>query len=457
MEISSAAVLTSSSGLGVVPEDPRSGILPELGPDWIVLRNCALGGNGPRIGLALLHPRVGVAFVDLVAGDTNAADRFRRALDARRFPAIFGGYPPIVQVVLPGEDAAELHRLLAAAFHAEPSPVLALGEAWIGTACAAIESELPIVAPERHLPPRRRGRHSALLWRTAVLAALGGVAAAVLLPILVLNGRGPGAPTIRFTAALVASPTTVPSADPDLPLTAAALTDDDDLTARDVAEALISAEPLSVTETVYAPLLAQDAPIPAIAAAVVEDLPEALPPEALPMEAASQDAAPKEALSDAPEAAPPAAALPAEEGATVEVVATPESENAPAGPDTAIRTRTPPTTTTTSIAAEPPAADFAFSSDRAPEHAAAGPPPFPSPAQRAVAFEPAHPAALQAAPPRASSRRLALPAGAAPAAPNAGSGGAARCREILMRATMEGTLSEGDKAFLRRGCHSARG
>ena len=32
-----------------------------------MLRNCALGGDGPRIDLALLHPRVGVAFVDFVA------------------------------------------------------------------------------------------------------------------------------------------------------------------------------------------------------------------------------------------------------------------------------------------------------------------------------------------------------------------------------------------------------
>ena len=275
MEISSAVVLTSTSGLGVVPEAPRSGILPELGPDWLVLRNCALGGDGPRVGLALLHPRVGVAFVDLVADETNAADRFRRALDARRFPAIFGGYPPIVQVFLPGEEAAELHRLLAAAFHAEPSPVVALGEAWIGTACAAIEWELPIAAPERHLPPSAAGATARSVAHSRA-AALGGVAAAVLLLILVLPRRGPEAPTIRPTAALVASPAAVPSADPDLSLAAALI--EDDLTERDVAEALISAEPLTVTEAAYAPLLpSEHAPASAIAAAIIEDLPEALP------------------------------------------------------------------------------------------------------------------------------------------------------------------------------------
>jgi hypothetical protein len=434
------------SRLKAIPEGPRRGRLPASGPDWIMLRNCALGGDGPRIELALLHPSVGVAFVDRVAEETNAVHRLRRALDARRFPAIFGGYPPMVRVVLPRGNAAELHRLLAAAFGAEPPPALAGGDAWIGTARAAIEAELPIVAPERRLP-RRRQRRRALLWRTTALAALGSVAAAVLLAVPVLPGHGPKGPAIRSTT-LVAWPTAAPSADADLFLTTATI--EDDHTARDVAEALMSAELPTVAKAAYTLALPQAAPISAIVAAAVEEL-----PEALPVRAAVQGAALAPALSDTPEAAPPEDALPGEEGTAIGVAETPESDDASAGTDLAMRTETPPRTTAKSTDAEPPGADFPPASERAPKHAAAEPPPvLPSP-KHAMVSESARPAAHQT-PPAASSRRTVLPASTAPPAADAGSG-AGRCREILLRATMEGTLSEGDRAFLRRGCHSPRG
>jgi hypothetical protein len=240
-------------------------------------------------------------------------------------------------------------------------------------------------------------------------------------------------------------PAEAPSADPDLPSLAAPI--EDGHTARDVAEALISTELPTVTKAAYAPLLPADAPTSTIVAAV-EDL-----PNSLPMDAAGQEAAPTAALSDTPETAPPEETLPGEKGTAIEVAARPEPEDAPADTDAVIQTETPPRTATTSIAAELPAADIAPAFDRAPEHVASEPPPPPA-AKTAGAYEPARPAALRASP-HADTRRAALPASATTRAPDAGSG-AARCREILLRATMEGLLSEGDRAFLRRGCQSPR-
>jgi hypothetical protein len=167
---------------GVPPDSTRRaafdgamvGAVPELGPGWVALRNCALGGGGPRVGLVLLHPSVGVALVDVVPKATDAAARLRRALDARRFPAIFGGYPPVARVVLPAERFPDLGRILDAEFEAQPPLALAGGDGWVRTARAALESELPVAAPER----LRTKRPRRFRWRPVVLA--GGASAAAL-------------------------------------------------------------------------------------------------------------------------------------------------------------------------------------------------------------------------------------------------------------------------------------
>ena len=205
----------------------------EAGPGWIALRKCPLGDNGPRVTLALVHGGVGVALVEFEAKETDAARRLRRALDARRFPAIFGGYPPIVQVVLPASSSTELGRVVAA-FEAQPPLALAGGDAWVRTARAAIEAKPPAAVPE---PPRTGQRH-AFPWRAAiVLAVVGGTSAAALALVFALPGRDPGNATRGPAIVAFAS---APGTAPDLPREAAS--EDDGHTAWDVAAALISAE-----------------------------------------------------------------------------------------------------------------------------------------------------------------------------------------------------------------------
>ena len=58
--LAAGPLVTSASAAGsdvAVPGVPS-------GPGWLVLRDCPLGGNGPPVGLALLHPKIGVALVD---------------------------------------------------------------------------------------------------------------------------------------------------------------------------------------------------------------------------------------------------------------------------------------------------------------------------------------------------------------------------------------------------------
>jgi hypothetical protein len=140
---------------------PDAAALPGLpsGPGWLVLRDCPLGGGGPPVDLALLHPKIGVALVDFHGAARDAADRFRRALDARRFPAIFGGYPPVVRAVVPPDRLAELGHVLSARFGAEPPPSLKGGDAWVPTARSALEAK-PAPGGPRRRPARRRARNT---------------------------------------------------------------------------------------------------------------------------------------------------------------------------------------------------------------------------------------------------------------------------------------------------------
>jgi hypothetical protein len=186
------ALMPTNGGRSAAIADAPDGSDAAPGPGWLVLRNCAIGGGGPRVRLTLLHPDVGIALLDPDPDRTNAVDRVRQALDARRFPAIFGGCPPIVRAVLPaGGSVDDLGRVLTAAFGAQPPLALAGGDAWIGTARAAIEAELPVAAPER-LRARRRGRASPWRRAAAPLAVAAAASAAVLALVSALPALGPG-------------------------------------------------------------------------------------------------------------------------------------------------------------------------------------------------------------------------------------------------------------------------
>ena len=178
MNASTSGVPTA--GLRAALDGAACGPRPDLDAGWVVLRNCALGGDGPRIGLVLLHAGIGVALVDFAPSSTDAVGRLRRALDARRFPAIFGGYPPVVRVVLPADRLRDLGRVLAAEFRWQPPLALAGGDAWVRTARAAIEADLPVADPERALLAARR-RHGAVRWRAAALAVVAGGAVGALM------------------------------------------------------------------------------------------------------------------------------------------------------------------------------------------------------------------------------------------------------------------------------------
>lgn len=443
------AGLPPTSNPRAAPEGAPCGAAAELGSGWLVLRNCALEGGGPRISLALLHPGVGVALVDFVPKEANASDRLRRALDARRFPAIFGGYPPIVRAVLPAERLAELGRVLAAAFEAQPPLALAGGDAWIGTARAALEAELPVTAPERLHARQRR----ASPWRSAVLAALGGAAVGALALVSALPRGDPGGAPHR---PVVMASATAPGTDPDLLFEAAP--PGDDFTAFDVAAALMSAESVADAETATAP--AEPEVAPTATAATRWELPEPTPiAQATGADHQPPNASPSTVSADAPEAVPEpetsAAAV-----ATAVATAPQETEGAAAEVAGAVEERPEPPAPPAPVAAEPPSAP-AIGVDPAPRHSPlsatapadakdAAPEPR-SPPKRVTAPQdpPARPAAPQQ-PPATAGRRAALPVNAASPAP--GAGGEARCRAILVRATMGGSLSDGDKEFLRRGC-----
>ena len=379
---------------------------PEADPGWLVLRNCALGDDGPRVGLVLVHPSIGVALVDFAREATDAVGRLRRAFDARRFPAIFGGYPPVARAVLPAVRLPDLGRILAAQFKAQPPLALAGGDAWVRTARAAIEAERPIAAPEPLRARKRRG----LPWRTAALTVLAGASVCALVAaMLVLPRRGSEEPARRAFAAVTAQ-----GIAPGFPL--GTVPESEDPTP-DTPSALSSPAKNAVTALSAAP----------------HPGPEAVP--------AGEEFTALEVL---------AALLPAEPaaGAGGEVAADPHTSESPPTPTAALG-ENPPEPTPVPVA---PAA----SSDRAIWQA----PPSATAVLDAsdAAFKTRSPARRAAVPVDASSRSPPSQAPASggpravlPATP-AEAGDGRRCRDIVARATAEGVLSDEDKAYLRRGC-----
>lgn len=175
----SAAGPPVSSPDATPPTGPAVPGLPS-GPGWLVLRDCPVGGGGPPVDLALLHTRIGVALVhlaDTAAASPDPADRFRRALDDRRFPAIFGGYPPVVGVAVPADRLADLGQILSARFRAEPPLALEGGDAWVPTARAALEAA-PVADDRARLATAAARGGEVSPWRAAVSVAAAAAAGA---------------------------------------------------------------------------------------------------------------------------------------------------------------------------------------------------------------------------------------------------------------------------------------
>ena len=153
-----------------------------------------------RVRCALVHPRVGIALLDIIPDrpTPEPVERLQCALEQLEFRAIFGGWPPIVYRRLALGQLSELGIVLATAFASEAPLALAGGDAWVGGALRALTALAPDVegapaqvaeprgpdrpnaahkAPEARAP-RRAGRPvgvPAVLCGCLVALALGGV------------------------------------------------------------------------------------------------------------------------------------------------------------------------------------------------------------------------------------------------------------------------------------------
>ncbi|MBV8702503.1 MAG: hypothetical protein JO118_02230 [Acetobacteraceae bacterium] len=178
-----------------------------LQPGWMVVSRCGFGvpSEPPaRVRCALVHPRIGVALLDIIPDrlTPEPAERLRRALDQLEFRAIFGGWPPIVYRRLALGQLSELGIVLAAAFAAEAPLALAGGDAWVGSALRALTAIAPDpdgaptqveephgpdhpnathLAPEARVPRRAGGRVGVPAVLCGCLVALA-LAAVLLLP-----------------------------------------------------------------------------------------------------------------------------------------------------------------------------------------------------------------------------------------------------------------------------------
>jgi hypothetical protein len=125
----------------------------DMRPGWIVLRDCLLADDGrgtrARVRYALLHPKIGIALLDVLPGATTpgAPDRMRRLLDASNFRRAFGDFPPIVYLCVRSRALSEIAPLLAREFGVLPPLAPTGGDAWVAAArwaLAAAEQSLRV-------------------------------------------------------------------------------------------------------------------------------------------------------------------------------------------------------------------------------------------------------------------------------------------------------------------------
>jgi hypothetical protein len=380
------------------------------GPGWLVLRDCPLGGGGPPVGLALLHPKIGVALVDFAPTAVNAADRLRRELDVRRFPAIFGAYPPVVWTVLPEDRLSELGHTLAAGFRAEPHFALQGDDAWVSTARAALEAKPRTGRPAAH----RERRREVPPWQAAVFilgAAAAGASAAAVVAVMP-PGRGPADAPGPATTAAAPRPA---RPQPEIPLTATEFRPAPAAAERTAAELRPAPPPPAEVELNHSAVELRPAPEADAAAGADTDF------AALPMDAGDGPApVAGDDLAETP--APTEAAGPVESavGAAADLpLPVPPGAASPDPPDAA--GEQPPRPTRTAGLADAPAR------------------------------------AAPLAPPPTADRRATSPLAPPTAAvPFAETATGRRCRDILVKTTLGERLSNGDKEHLRHGCQQPR-
>lgn len=137
--------------------------LIQLDASWLILGDLRLGGphDAPLADYAVLHPRHGVALIDVVHRRLGEPEqRLRKFLREQTFSARFPGTLPIVRLVLPPCDAAALERQLRAAF-AQVAPLTIVDPDWVAAinsvlAPTALASTRPGFPLFRRPAPRRR-------------------------------------------------------------------------------------------------------------------------------------------------------------------------------------------------------------------------------------------------------------------------------------------------------------
>jgi hypothetical protein len=122
---------------GTYMHDAISRSVPELKrlPDgWVSGRSCDLGGlpgQTVRVDYVLMHPRLGVALIELGKLDGDAEDVLRRRLTEARFSAIFPGHLPILHGSVDEAELPSLTEILVEEFAGLPPVSLAGGDAWV--------------------------------------------------------------------------------------------------------------------------------------------------------------------------------------------------------------------------------------------------------------------------------------------------------------------------------------
>ncbi|NGM20793.1 hypothetical protein G3576_12280 [Roseomonas stagni] len=183
-----------------------------LAPDWQALPGASLlglpsGTRPPERRVALLHPRRGVAILDLMAEEAPPLSPRESAatvvalqgrLCAAGFPQVFPGHLPVLHLGVTEAALPGLVRRLDEAFRATAPLTLPEGEAWMGPLRRALTS-LPGGLPlPGQVPTDRRPAQASRRRKLAGAACLG--AAGLGLAVAMLAVRLPVAPPAAIAA-----------------------------------------------------------------------------------------------------------------------------------------------------------------------------------------------------------------------------------------------------------------
>jgi len=156
-------------------KDAVQNALAALEQEWVVLGDFCFVARGKEIPVDFiaLHPRKGVALIDVATeGDPVAPRLFRLLLRSRGFEQRFPGYLPIAHLRLRSSEAPQLSAHLEQAFSAE-SPIGVAADGWIREASRLLtldplRGRTGLLAAAAHSLGRRR-RPVALAIGSAML------------------------------------------------------------------------------------------------------------------------------------------------------------------------------------------------------------------------------------------------------------------------------------------------